>query len=105
MKSETLTGTPAEKTLRDEHAQSQEALRLSEARNRDLAENSTYGIFAVFAVVSFLGANPTLLRITGCASAEDLLALNLGRDIFRFPEHYAQLIRSCRENGHVHAEA
>ncbi|HXN51460.1 MAG TPA: ATP-binding protein [Candidatus Acidoferrum sp.] len=106
MKSETLTGTPAEKTLRDEHAQSQEALRLSEARNRDLVENSTYGIFRVSADGSFLDANPTLLRITGCASAEDLLALNLGRDIFRFPEHYAQLIRSCRENGQVHgAEA
>ena len=102
MKSETLD----DKELRDENARAQEALRISEACNRDLVENSAYGISRVSADGSFLDANPTLLRITGCASAEDLLALNLARDIFRFPEQYAQLTSSCRENGRVHgAEA
>src|ERR1700687_4464215 len=102
MKSETLD----DKELRDENARAQEALRMSEERNRDLVENSAYGIFRVSADGSFLDANPTLLRITGCASAEDLLTLNLARDIFRFPEQYAQLTSSCRENGRVHgAEA
>ena len=106
MKSETLTPTVAERALRDEHARGQEALRICEERNRDLVENSTYGIFRVSADGSFQDANPTLLRITGCASAEDLLALNLSRDIFRFPEQYAQLAGSCRESGRVHgAEA
>jgi two-component system, cell cycle sensor histidine kinase and response regulator CckA len=97
MKSETLD----EKARRDEHAQAQEALRLSEARNRDLVENSAYGIFRVSVDGSFVDANPTLLRITGCASAADLLTLNLARDIFRFPEQYAQLTSSCREKGQV----
>jgi two-component system cell cycle sensor histidine kinase/response regulator CckA len=102
MKSETLD----EKALRDEHARGQEALRISEERNRDLVENSAYGIFRAAADGSFQDGNPTLLRITGCASAEDLLALNLARDIFRFPEQYAQLTSACRENGRVHgAEA
>jgi len=102
MKSETLD----EKALRDENARAQEALRISEERNRDLVENSAYGIFRVSADGSFLDGNPTLLRITGCASAEDLLALNLAQDIFRFPEQFAQLTNSCRENGRVHgAEA
>jgi len=102
MKSQTLD----EKALRDENARAQEALRISEERNRDLVENSAYGIFRVSADGSFLDGNPTLLRITGCASAEDLLALNLARDIFRFPEQYAQLTSSCRESGRVHgAEA
>ena len=99
MKSRTLD----EKALRDENARAQEALRHSEERNRDLVENSAYGIFRVSADGSFLDGNPTLLRITGCASAGDLLALNLARDIFRFPEQYAQLTSSCRENGRVHA--
>src|SRR6266446_4692175 len=106
MKSETLTPARAEKVLRDENARAQEALRISEALNRDLVENSAYGIFRVSADGSFLDGNPTLLRIAGCASAEDLLALNLARDIFRFPEQYAQLAGSCRESGRVHgAEA
>jgi two-component system cell cycle sensor histidine kinase/response regulator CckA len=106
MKSEMLTAALAEKALRDENARGQEALRICEERNRDLVENSTYGIFRVSADGSFQDANPTLLRITGCASAEDLLALNLARDIFRFPEQYAQLASSCRETGRVHgAEA
>jgi len=102
MKSETLD----DKELRGENARAQEALRISEERNRDLVENSAYGIFRVSADGSFLDANPTLLRITGCASVEDLLALNLARDIFRFPKQCAELTSSCRENGRVHgAEA
>src|SRR5229473_5614295 len=102
MKSETLTPARAEKELRDENARAQETLRISEARNRDLVENSAYGIFRVAADGSFLDANPTLLRITGCASNADLLTLNLARDIFRFPEQYAQLTSACRQNGQVH---
>jgi PAS domain S-box-containing protein len=98
MKSETLD----EKAPRDEKSRTLEALRISEERNRDLVENSAYGIFRVSADGSFLDGNPALLRITGCASAEDLLALNLARDIFRFPEKYTQLSSACRENGRVH---
>src|SRR5258708_1118206 len=89
-------------TLQDEHARAQEALRISEARNRDLVENSIYGIFRFSDDGSFLDANPALLRILGCASAEDLRSLNLARDIFRFPEQYVQLISACRGKGQVH---
>lgn len=101
MKSETPTQELDAKTLRNEHARAQEALRLSEERNRDLVENSVYGIFRVSADGSFLDTNPALLRMTGCASAENLLILNLGRDIFRFPEEYAELSSTCRKNGQV----
>ena len=96
MKTETL------EVLRDERAQAQEALRVSEARNRDLVENSVYGIFRVSADGSFLDGNPALLRILGCSCGDDLLALNLARDIFRFPEQYAQLNGACRQRGQVH---
>jgi two-component system cell cycle sensor histidine kinase/response regulator CckA len=92
-----------QKVLRDENARAQEALRLSEARNRDLVENSGYGIFRLSADGSLLDANPTLVRIIGCASAEDLLTLNLARDVFRFPEQYADLVSTCRQNGHAQA--
>jgi two-component system cell cycle sensor histidine kinase/response regulator CckA len=89
-------------TLRDEHARAQEALRVAEARNRDLVENSVYGISRVDSDGAFLDGNPALLRIIGCASPEDLLQLNLGSDIFRFPEQYVQLTNACRERNQVH---
>lgn len=80
----------------------EEALDLSEARNRDLVQHSVYGISRVAANGLFLDENPALLSILGCASAEELHTLNLMRDVFRFPEQHAELIASCREHGEVH---
>jgi len=80
----------------------EEALDLSEARNRDLVEHSVYGISRVAADGTFLDENPALLSILGCTSAGELHALNLMRDVFRFPERYAELMASCREHGEVH---
>src|SRR6266849_7808854 len=93
------TGTLEEKALHDENSNTQEALRLSEARNRDLVENSIYGIFRVGADGSFLDANPALRRIIGCAGARELGALNLASDIFRFPEQYSRVIADCQKKG------
>jgi two-component system, cell cycle sensor histidine kinase and response regulator CckA len=101
-----LSRALSEKALRDERGKAEEALRVSEARNRDLVENSVYGIFRLSADGEFLDANPALFRILGCAGAEELKQLNLARDVFRFPEHYAQFMAVCREHGQVHgAEA
>jgi len=79
----------------------EEALDLSEARNRDLVEHSIYGISRVAADGTFLDANPAFLSILGCTSAEGLNALNLMDDVFRFPEQHAELMASCRERGQV----
>ena len=101
-----LSRALTEKALRDEAIKAHEALRLSELRNRDLIENSVYGIFRLSPHGEFLDGNPALLRILGCTGADELKALNLGRDIFRFPEQYAQFMTVCRERGQVHgAEA
>src|SRR6202521_6141465 len=91
-----------DKTLREENLQALKALRLSELRNRDLVENSVYGIFRASMDGVFLDANPALLRILGCSTEEELKAINLTRDIFRYPEHYAQFLATCRERGQVH---
>jgi CheY-like chemotaxis protein len=97
-----LSRALSEKALRDERSKAEEALRLSEARNRDLIENSVYGIFRLSPNGEFLDANPALLRILGCLGPEELKELNLGRDVFRFPEQYAQFMAICRERGQVH---
>jgi len=79
----------------------EEALNLSEARNRDLVEHSICAISRVAADGSFLDENAALLSILGCTTAEELHKLNLLRDVFRFPEQYAALMASCREYGKV----
>jgi PAS domain S-box-containing protein len=97
-----LTRALAEKSLRDQNAKAQDALRVSEARNRDLVENSVYGIFRVSMDGNFLDANPALLRIIGCGSAQEVKSLNLGHDFFRFPEQHSQFMKKCREHGQIH---
>jgi two-component system, cell cycle sensor histidine kinase and response regulator CckA len=91
-----------EKALREENFQAQKALRVSELRNRDLFENSVYGIFRASMDGVFLDGNPALQRILGCSTAEELQDLNVVRDVFRYPEHYAQFLTACRERGQIH---
>lgn len=91
------------KQLRDANNEMQNALSKSEARNRELIENSVYGVFRVSLDGCFLCANPALLRILACGSLQMLQTLNLSADVFRFPEQFMRLYASCRENGLVHS--
>ena len=75
----------------------------SEARNRELIENSVYGIFHATLDGRFLAANPVLLQILACSSLQVLQSMNLSADVFRFPEQFAKLLAACRENGLVHS--
>jgi PAS domain S-box-containing protein len=101
-----LVRAMTEKGLRDENARAHEALRVSEARNRDLVEHAVYGISRVSSEGEFLDANPMLLRILGCAHSDRLKTINFARDLFRLPEQHARLMAACRERGQVHgAEA
>jgi PAS domain S-box-containing protein len=89
-----------------EGKKAEEALRLTELRNRDLVENTVYGICRVSAGGQVVDANPAMLRILGCESCEDLKAFQKIRDVFRFPEQHAELFACCQNNGRVHgAEA
>jgi two-component system, cell cycle sensor histidine kinase and response regulator CckA len=84
-----------------ERKMAEQALRVSEDRNRDLVENSAYGICRVNAKGEFLDANSALLRLLGCGSVSQFQKLNLLRDVFRFPEQHSKLFRSCQEAGEV----
>jgi two-component system, cell cycle sensor histidine kinase and response regulator CckA len=90
----------AERALRREHTAAQEALRLSEQRNRDLVLYSIYGILRAQADGAFIDTNPALLRILNVHGSDHRPASL--QDVFRFPEQYAQLMNSCREFGQVH---
>jgi two-component system, cell cycle sensor histidine kinase and response regulator CckA len=57
-----------------ERGRSEEAVRASEARYRDLVNNATYGIYWVSSDGTLLDSNPALARILGYDSIESLLA-------------------------------
>src|SRR5579871_2444404 len=84
-----------------ERKAAEKALRASEERNRELVENSIYGICRVSEKGEFLDANPALLRLLGCDSILKFRKLNLFRDVFRFPEQHVKLLQACQETGFV----
>jgi PAS domain S-box-containing protein len=85
-----------------ERKRAEQALSLSEARNRQLVENSVYGIFRISPDGTFLDPNPALLRIIGCSSPEDLGPTDFVRDVFRYPAHYAESMAACKQDGQIH---
>jgi two-component system cell cycle sensor histidine kinase/response regulator CckA len=85
-----------------ERKRAEAALSLSEARNRQLVENSIYGIFRISPDGTFLDPNPALLRMLGCASPKELRPPALVSDVFRYPAHYAECMAACRQEGQVH---
>jgi len=96
-----LTRALTEKALRDANERTQEALRRSEAANRDLVENAVHGIARISAEGELLEANPAFLRILACSDHEQRKKLNLAHELFRFPEQYVQLMAACREQGRL----
>ena len=91
----------AERQILEENARLRAALGESEKRAQDLMENAIYGVFRAGADGAFLAANETLRKILACSSFEEIQALNLAKDVFRYPEAYAHLLGECREQGMV----
>jgi diguanylate cyclase (GGDEF)-like protein/PAS domain S-box-containing protein len=81
-----------EKALRDQRDRAEKDLRRSEARYRALAGNLSYGICRCSLDGGFLEVNEAMMRILGYESREELLALDLARDIVQDPGRRAQLL-------------
>src|SRR5713226_2078215 len=81
-----------EKTLRDQRDRAEKDLRGSEARYRALAGNLSYGICRCSLDGRFLEVNEAMVRMLGYGSREELLALDLARDIIQDPGRRAQLL-------------
>src|SRR4029077_15435908 len=80
-----------EKSLRDQRDRAERDLRRSERRYRALAGNLSYGICRGSLAGAFLEVNEALIRMLGHSSREELLALDLARDIIEDPVRRAQL--------------
>ena len=83
-----------------------EALRVSEARFRDVVEHSVYGVCSVGSNGLARGANRAMLHILGCSAQEELAGVNFLQDVFRYSDQQAQLFANCRLQGSLqNAEA
>jgi two-component system, cell cycle sensor histidine kinase and response regulator CckA len=65
-----------------ERRRAEEALRRSEESSRALVQHATYGIYRSSPEGRFLAVNPALVKMLGYASDEDLLAVDMARDIY-----------------------
>ena len=79
--------------------QQEEALRASEARHRSLVESAVYGMYRSSLDGRFLDVNPALVKMLGYASAEELLSVDMARDIYLEPEQRAAVIHAYRDSG------
>jgi PAS domain S-box-containing protein len=68
-----------------ERKRAEAAHRESEEKYRDFVENATQGIFRSTPQGDLLDVNPALVSMLGYGSKEELLALNLDRDVYEDP--------------------
>jgi PAS domain S-box-containing protein len=76
------------------------SLQQSEEKYRAIFNNSPIGIFRTSYQGRFIDANPTLARMLGYASREDLLASvqDLARDIYPRPQERRRLLQALHES-------
>jgi PAS domain S-box-containing protein len=82
-----------------EHKRYEEALRRSEARSRSLILSAAFGICRCTLGGRFLDVNPALITMLGHGSVEDLLQLNVRREVFVNPQELDRLAEDYRQTG------
>ena len=80
---------------------SEQALRQSEEKYRELFENATYGIFRSQLDGALLDVNPALVAMLGYSSKEELLTRNLSRDLYEVPADRRSILDSYGPSGRV----
>jgi diguanylate cyclase (GGDEF)-like protein/PAS domain S-box-containing protein len=90
-----------EASLRDQRDRAEKSMRHSEARYRALAGNLSYGICRCNLDGKFLEVNNAMIRMLGCESEVEALALDLARDMIQDPGQRAQLLGQSDTEGLV----
>jgi diguanylate cyclase (GGDEF)-like protein/PAS domain S-box-containing protein len=98
-----VTAQLVDKVLRyaTERTHTLKALKASEQRYRELFQNVTAGVFQTTVDGKFMAANPALVRMLGYDSEDELLAVDVARDVYADPEHRDSWVRSMAEQGEV----
>lgn len=99
-----LTGQLLDRTLRyaTERTHTLLALKASEQRYRELFQNVTAGVFQTTPEGRFVAANPALVRMLGYESEDELLEIDIARDLYFEPVKRAAWLRALTEKDEVH---
>jgi len=76
-----------------ERKRAEEALRTSEAEHRGLVEYAPLAIYRATRAGRFLMVNPALVRMLGYGSVEEVLRLDIARDVYADPAERERLLR------------
>jgi len=98
-----VTAQLVDKVLRyaTERTHTLKALKASEQRYRELFQNVTAGVFQTTVDGKFMAANPALVRMLGYESEDEMLAVDVARDVYADPDHREHWIRAMAEHGEV----
>jgi two-component system, cell cycle sensor histidine kinase and response regulator CckA len=88
-----------------ERRRAEQQLRTSETMYRSLVQNSPYGIQRVSPAGQVLSANPALVRMLGYASEEEVLRLDMARDVYADPHEREPLVAELITRGELTAES
>jgi len=84
-----------------EHKRYEEALRRSEARYRSLILSAVFGIYRCALSGRFLDVNPALITMLGYNSVEDVLALDVRREVYLNPQEIDRLTEEFQRTGNL----
>ncbi|HET9694616.1 MAG TPA: EAL domain-containing protein [Steroidobacteraceae bacterium] len=100
---EQLTAPMIERVLRyaTERTHTLLALKASEQRYRELFQNVTAGVFQTTFDGKFMAANPALVRMLGYDSEDELLELDISRDVYMEPDHRQNWVHAMQQDGEV----
>jgi len=77
----------------------EQALHRSEASYRGLVEHAAYGIYRATGDGKFLMVNPALFTMLGYGSGEELLKVDIARDLYVDPEARVRILERCEQFG------
>ena len=80
------------------------ALRDTEAAYSDLVKQAPLGIYRSTPSGRFVSANPALARILGYASTDEVLALDMARDVYADPDERRRLVEQDTYTNQVYEE-
>jgi diguanylate cyclase (GGDEF)-like protein/PAS domain S-box-containing protein len=87
-----------------ERKQIENALRESEEKYRSLFEESLDGLFISNAAGNYVDINQKVVRIFGYDSKEEMLALDLDKDIYAYPADKENIFAFVNKNGFAELE-